>query len=779
MDRHDIRRTLTLLCLAPLLLLPLSGVAETLPAGTTLEVRLEQPISSYSTKKGAKISCILIAPVNKDGKILLPLGTTLKGTVISVRKIGLGFVHETAEIDLELNSLVLEDEKTVPLTGQVTEVENARENVDKKGRIQGIRSTSTLSHRTSGAVSILAFGNPIAVIFATAASSSVLRFSEPEILLPTGTELTAKLTSSIEIPAENIPPVPLVANTATQTKQLRGMVRRLPFRTYTNGSNIPSDLTNLVFIGSSDAIERAFAASGWEPVDDLNAQTTYTTVRSIAENQGYRRAPMSILLLNGAPPKYAYAKTLNTFSKRHHLRIFASRETWQGQAVWSSSSTHDIGIGFSKKNKTFIHLIDTNIDNERAKVVNDLSLTGCVTGVQLVSRPWVPKDAKNGTNEALITDGKIAVIQMNRCNAPIDDFADDKPVTLQVHGNSLDRSTRQTALTLRNNLLRDNVGVMAYSGIRYAVQSKNKKEEDRPIRSVNVSGQEFDIEHGFHADDSYLSSSAPLTAAGGRRRRSASWAPPSVELGIHSGWAGYAGGNGGAIAYNFQSTDPPGGTLDLAIGNSFQGGWTIGGSVTLDSQRYFSHEFSYDQSFTTFKLGLEVVDHEATTPSLATAFAFSLSGMQTSQVSYDLLINGRPRSSRWRPYLAVGPSLQLMHLSDAPIKKAPNYFKLGLSSIGLISAAYNFGGTPPLNGGGIFQPGLNYGAGIRYRLTPRWMVRVDYRETLVRQPDFWSKSKKDILENIDAGDYSITELGPILQGPLRQQHATAGVSFTF
>ena len=106
-----------------------------------------------------------------------------------------------------------------------------------------------------------------------------------------------------------------------------------------------------------------------------------------------------------------YAKTLNTFSKRHHLRIWTTQQTWNGQQVWTSSSTHDIGIGFSRKDKTFIHLIDSNIDNERAKVVNDLIYTGCVSGVQLVTRPWLPKDAKNGTGEELTTDGRIAVLE--------------------------------------------------------------------------------------------------------------------------------------------------------------------------------------------------------------------------------------------------------------------------------------------------------------------------------------------------------------------------------
>ncbi|HTU50483.1 MAG TPA: LssY C-terminal domain-containing protein [Acidobacteriaceae bacterium] len=780
MGRGDVRRAVRWLFLVPFLFPAFHGRAETIPVGATLEVRLEQPISSYSTHKGKHVSCLLIAPVSVDGKILLPMGVTLKGSVVAIRKVGLGFVHETAQIDLVLQTLVLANGTSVPLRSQLTQVENARESVDKEGRIQGIRSTATLSQRASGTVGMLALGDPIAAVFTVAASSSVLRFSEPEILLPTGTEMTAKLTAPIEIPSQHIVPTPTVTVTAAEAKQLRAVIRKQPFRTVTDGTpHVPSDLTNLMFIGSSGAIERAFAASGWEPVDELNAQTTYSTVRAIAENQGYRRAPMSILLLDGAPPKYAYAKTLNTFSKRHHLRIFSTDATWQGEPVWNSSSTHDIGIGFSKKNKTFIHLIDSNIDNERAKVIDDLLLTGCVTGVQMVSRPWVPRDAKNGTNEALITDGKIAVIQLNNCDQPKDDFADDQPVPLPVHGNSLDRSTRQTVLTLRNNILRENVVVTAYSGIHYLSQSKEKKEEAKAARVVNVSGQEYDVEKGFHANEAYAGSSY-TSMPSGKRHRHAAWTPPSVELGVHSGWAGYAGGNGGEIGYLLNSIESPGSSeILLVLGNAMDNGWNIGGSVTLDSQKYFSHEFSYDHSFTTFVIGLALIDHETTTPSQDPLFAFSNTGLQTSQVTYDLLINGRPKTSRWRPYLAVGPAFQLMHLTDAPIKKAPGYFKLGLSSVGLITAAYDFGSTPPLEGGGIFQFGFNYGVGVRYRLTPRWMARVDYRETLISQPDFWSKSKDDILNNLYAPDYTIQEVGPVFDSAMREQHATAGISFTF
>ncbi len=759
----------------------LSG--ETLPAGTPLEIRLLQPISSYSTPKGTKISGIMISPVNEGGRILIPLGTTIQGEVVEVRKVGLGFAHETAEIELTFDHLVLSDGQSVPVACRITQVENARESINKKGRIQGIRSTSTISNRASGVVGSLAFGDPIAAIFATAGSASVLRFSEPEITLPAGTEMMAELTAPIDFPEEKVQTVPPLVDSADGRQELGAMVRKLPYRTFTEGKKeVPSDLTNLAFIGSADALRRAFAAAGWVVVDSLTAETTYSTIRSVAENQGYKTAPMSVLVLDGKEPDYAYAKTLNTFSKRHHLRIWTTSQSWQGQPVWTSSATHDTGIGFSRKNKTFIHLIDTNIDNERAKVVNDLIFTGCVTGVQLVARQWLPEHAKNGTGEELITDGRIAVLQLDACEKPVDEAAGQQNTIPPVHGNAAERSTRQTVLTLKNNILRDNVGVMAYSGIRYAVDAKKKKEAAGPERQMDVDGSKYTISEVFRPDEGYttLTPGRPAPAAASAAAAVDRWNAPSVELGVRGGFHGYYGGNGGAVAYLFTDTAMDGNFLFMVLGNTLHDGWELGGTVTLNPWRYFSNEFSYDHSFTEVNIGLSVVGQDSTTPGLQQAIAFAPSGLRTSLFSYNLLINARPKNSRLRPYLAVGPSLQLMHLSDAPIKKAPSWFKLGLSNIGLISAAYNFGSTPPLEGGGIFQVGLSYGGGVRYRITPRWMLRADFRETLTSQPDFWSKSVKSIDNGIVVDPGTVYEvIGPVLQGNSRQDRITGGVSFTF
>jgi opacity protein-like surface antigen len=488
---------------------------------------------------------------------------------------------------------------------------------------------------------------------------------------------------------------------------------------------------------------------------------------------------MSTLLLGGQAPAYAYAKTLNTFSKRHHLRVWASSLSWDGETVWTSSSTHDTGIGFSKKNKTFIHLIDTHIDNERAKVVNDFIFTGCVSNVQLVARPWIPKDAKNGTGEDLITDGRVAVLQLNDCNDP-QNTIEAAGETLKVHGNRAERVSRQTVLTLKNNILRDNVGVMAYSGIRTGISELKKKDDSpRSARSMDVEGDKYTIAANSRKTDYTVTPAAIMSAGSGEITDPGRWKPPSVEIGVRGSWLGYTGGNGGEIGFILDSINPPGQQVIVGLGNSLQNGWNLGASVTLDSQKYFSQEFSYNKSFTGFKMGLAVVENDSTSTTVDSAFAFDISGLRTSQIAYNLLIHAVPKTARLRPYIAVGPALQLMHLSDAPIKKAPSYWKLGLSNIGLLSAAYNFGSTPPLEGGGIFQVGFNYGGGVRYRLTPRWMLRVDYRETLTSQPDFWTKSKANIISGIELDDATLTFVGPIFDSAMRQQRVGGGVSFTF
>jgi hypothetical protein len=55
------------------------------------------------------ISAIIIQPVELDGRVVLLLGAELQGSIVRVRRIGLGFSHETALLDLRFDTLILAD----------------------------------------------------------------------------------------------------------------------------------------------------------------------------------------------------------------------------------------------------------------------------------------------------------------------------------------------------------------------------------------------------------------------------------------------------------------------------------------------------------------------------------------------------------------------------------------------------------------------------------------------------------------------------------------------
>jgi hypothetical protein len=433
------------------------------PAGTDLHIRLRDTVSSYGSKEGDPILAIVIQPVEVDGHVVLPLNSELRGTIARVRRIGVGLSHEIAQLDLRFDTLVLPGGQPEPVVGQIAAVDNSRETVDDKGVIKGIRATASTSKVISGMAISLANLDPMSQLFAASAAVSAFRIPESEIIFPVGTELTYRVTQPIPV-TQQFPGLPEFVKSGEQEGQLSELIKPMPFRTATTTPVTPSDLIMLLYVGSEDSIKKAFDAAGWVPADPLSTHSKYAVMRSVIENQGYREGPVSILTLDGQQPTLVYSKTLDTFLARHHLRIYSQTGTFDGQPIFSSTATHDSGIGINKSAKSLIHLIDEHIDEERGKVINDLWLTGCVASVSYVDRPWVPRDAKNATGDTLITDGRIAVVRMNDCADPHRaDVADPWVANAKQKPPAFERFERNTVLYLREDFFRGNI---AYQGTR-------------------------------------------------------------------------------------------------------------------------------------------------------------------------------------------------------------------------------------------------------------------------------------------------------------------------
>jgi len=589
--------------------------AQTLPGGTIVQIRLRQTVSSFGSRSGDEIRSIVIAPVVLEGAIVIPQGAEILGTVYDVRRVGMGLSRESAWIKLDFDTLRLPGGRNMAIAGRIVEVDNARETIDAEGRVRGIRATASMSSTLSGLAVIATSFDPMMLAFGLSSSLSMFRIPESEIILPVGAELHFETTQPLALTAKYPPAAPGFANSSGQRAQIEAIIRDLPYRTATIDTNVPSDLTTLAFLGSEEALRAAFDAAGWSESDARNTRSTYAAIRSVIENQGYKEAPMSTLLLDGKPPILTYSKTLNTFFKRHHLRIFATKAAFEAQSLWTSSATHDTGIGFSTNQKTFIHLIDQNIDEEREKVLNDLILTGCVTGVDLIARPWVPLDAFNATGDKLVTDGRIALVRLNDCANPTrDDVPAPGAQDVGTRPVAPARAARDALLSLRNDVLRGNIFYQGYQGIHLgvkAVKSRNaRKSPSAQPSSLHVGGQTWQIVRGPQKL-AQLPNAPEDPDQQGPSFRAATTHPESwetfLEFSISGGYARFGNSmfSTQPVIINVPAEAGPIVSLPAEFVTSLGAGWNLTGNTTFNAHKYLSHELGFTYNSSTLSAVLE------------------------------------------------------------------------------------------------------------------------------------------------------------------------------
>ena len=383
--------------------------ATEVPGGTRIEIRLTSAVNTAAAKVDQAFEAVVIAPVVASNQIVIAAGVKLKGHIKEIK--AAVNPDDQAVLDLAFDQISDATGKRANLSARLVGVDNARESVDKDGRILGIIASQTGSGRLDQGINKVTekysgLGELLGTI-----KQAVLKETDANIDYEPGVEMTIELAKPLtwtgSASAPNVRPV-------EPQSELADLINRQPFRTSaasrTTGPPKESDITNIMFVGSRQDLEKAFQTAGWSTAEQLNAKSKLETFRAMSEQRGYKEAPVSILFLNGRPPDLVFQKQNDTFSSRHHLRIWQRPEQFHGRDVWVCSSTHDTGIDFSEENRTFIHKIDGQIDRERAKVVNDLLFTGLVTGLSLVDRPAVPTSFFNATGDKIETDGRMVVV---------------------------------------------------------------------------------------------------------------------------------------------------------------------------------------------------------------------------------------------------------------------------------------------------------------------------------------------------------------------------------
>ena len=434
-------------------------IAAELPAGTTLSVRQQMAVGTRFSKVGDPVTGVLLSPVMEHGRTILPAGSELEGSVTMVRKMGLGFKHQAASLALGFHSIRLPGGKEVLIDARMRRVETAKEWVDPEGRIHGIGSVTNVSSSLAVAAWRLLVVAPGVGLSVWATKLLCAPAPDTEIVFPTGTEYRLELAQPLKVEDAGFdsgPPADLLSpEVGTDT---RAAMDALPSQRPQRVSGAPADLVNLILVGSAGGVTRAFQAAGWATSDVKAAGSVVRTYFSLILRRGYRKAPMATMVLDGKRPDIELQKSLNTFAKRHHLRIWRRPTEAQGEGVWVAAATEDIGIRFSTQARNFAHVIDGNVDAERTKVVGDLLYTGCVSEAGLMQRNNLPPDLENGTGTRIRTDGGVAVLRIGECAEP--------RVMPGVGASERTHVLRLLGSSVRTELIRSNFLALAYNGVR-------------------------------------------------------------------------------------------------------------------------------------------------------------------------------------------------------------------------------------------------------------------------------------------------------------------------
>ncbi|MBV8550129.1 MAG: LssY C-terminal domain-containing protein [Acidobacteriaceae bacterium] len=442
-----------------------------------LQIRLQNHLTSYASRPGSPFKCVVICPFEVGGRILIPEASTVYGTVRQAVPVHLGLVRERAALDLNFSEYQTPDGQRFLLRATLASIDNAREEVTPKGRIKGVLAATNPDEMLGGIwekPSLDMLYRPLEGVTGVAGEildrfpmgpvgpavllgvrCLLLRFPEPEIYLPPGTDMELTVDeSSTDFAPRPAPPVP---NAPAELAQWLGA---RPFRVEKPSGRRVDDVINVAFMGSAQQLSDAFHDSGWYAAEQRTFGSLSRSYIAFNVKKTYPTAPVSKLLYQGKPPDLVFEKSLDTICKRHHVRIW-NAGSFEGQDIWLGAATHDTGVEFNRRTFLLTHRIDKNLDAERDKIAVDLNFAGCSQSVS-----YTPADGAHTAdlNPSVVTDGRVAIFSLQACSQTEHPDADSAP---PPPGNKVSRLIRRVVLESRSYILRENVYYWAYEFIRH------------------------------------------------------------------------------------------------------------------------------------------------------------------------------------------------------------------------------------------------------------------------------------------------------------------------
>jgi hypothetical protein len=197
---------------APALRAAGNGQAITVPAGTRLGVTLENGISTNSAKPGDSVYFRTSFPVTMNNKVVIPVGSYLRGEVTDSKRPGR--VKGKGELRIRLNTLILPNGYTVDLNAEPHSTDAGGTKTDSEGKITGPggkgkdAATIATTTATGAGIGAIAAGGKGAGIGAgiggVAGLAAVLLSRGPEAQLPRGSSMDLVLERDLQLEAEQV-----------------------------------------------------------------------------------------------------------------------------------------------------------------------------------------------------------------------------------------------------------------------------------------------------------------------------------------------------------------------------------------------------------------------------------------------------------------------------------------------------------------------------------------------------------------------------------------------
>lgn len=189
-----------------------NGQTILIPAGTRLGVTLENGISTNSAKPGDSVYFRTSFPVTMNNKVVIPVGSYLRGEVTESKRPGR--VKGKGQLRIRLNTLILPNGYTVDLNAEPHSADGGGTKTDSEGKITGPggkgkdAATVATTTATGAGIGAIAAGGKGAGIGAgiggVAGLAAVLLSRGPDAQLPRGSSMDLVLERDLQLETEQI-----------------------------------------------------------------------------------------------------------------------------------------------------------------------------------------------------------------------------------------------------------------------------------------------------------------------------------------------------------------------------------------------------------------------------------------------------------------------------------------------------------------------------------------------------------------------------------------------